>query len=794
MIKMILKAFRIFISAIMIISIFMQFCLPVLGVARNSNNLYDYSEINAEFADDRILVVLTQTASLQFLEYSSENFSEIGCKFVTEMTPFIVSKAREVISEGIAAIQNRVEPIIDTRLDLSGFKNVLCLGLQEPGKENVINAINKLLEREDVLSAMPDYLFTIETESSTNYNGDSAVYTTWNRIDELIEYSNALEAFHEVYDSSDFDQNEIRVAVLDTGIDTGHPDFKYSLDDDHDANFCEYTGDGSVTDDQAVNAMTIANTDENGHGTHVAGIIAKITDQDIWEIPATNNLFGVVRFVSVKAFNHSGEAHASRIIAAINYINSYYGTSNEISVINFSAGARWNFIYFDRVNAINAAIEGFQGLFVCAAGNNGSSIEGGNVYPAVLDTHNLITVGASDPNDNIYTFSNYGATTVDIFAPGENILSTFLYSSCRLDRCQTHNDNEYAGTHVDIDIDGDGDIDPGYHSLSGTSMATPFVSGVAALIYALQYDLSAAEIKNIIVNSDDPVTSMQGKCVAGGRLNAYKAVQAAIDYNTTPCTHSNATYTYTADTHTFTCPDCSYTFTEPHNDFTYTSNNANTHTRRCSDCPHTLIEAHNDFSYTYNAYTHSLKCSDCPYITGNAVHTGSYVTYDANTHTYSCSVCSYSLSSAHELYVYSDNGEDGVTIKCNTCNYMRTCYVGVAEYGSGGDNGHYVSCTCGCYNFLSPHIPAVITSTGDLYTHQAFCRDCGVYYQDAHSWVAKSYGTVQGYECLMCNMFSISVPGIMQIPSGDEILIASGDENGTAIALLPEKEDDLVTE
>lgn len=56
MIKMILKAFRIFISAIMIISIFMQFCLPVLGVARNSNNLYDYSEINTEFADDRILI------------------------------------------------------------------------------------------------------------------------------------------------------------------------------------------------------------------------------------------------------------------------------------------------------------------------------------------------------------------------------------------------------------------------------------------------------------------------------------------------------------------------------------------------------------------------------------------------------------------------------------------------------------------------------------------------------------------------------------------------------------------
>jgi hypothetical protein len=87
-----------------------------------------------------------------------------------------------------------------------------------------------------------------------------------------------------------------------------------------------------------------------------------------------------------------------------------------------------------------------------------------------------------------------------------------------------------------------------------------------------------------------------------------------------------------------------------------------------------------------------------------------------------------------------------------------------------------------------------IASTGDLYTHQEFCRDCGVHYPAEHSWVAKDYGAIQGYECLMCKMFSISIPGVMQIPSDGEISISSCDDHGTGVALLPEREDDFVTE
>ena len=769
------------IAMIVILSMVCSSCV-LNTYATNQTSQYekltDYLSEEKAFLDDKIIVILDNTSSVSFKSFNADFEKIVECSSIHDLTAFKTQKIKAYIENRSYLTQSNDASNIANDIELEKYNKILCLNLKDTSKEKILDAIENLNKLDGVLCAFPD--FEISIDSLMSNSNSIQTESTPNDIYDLLSLNQAWQSV------SNFTPNTVRVAVIDTGINKDHSALVGKIDENTSARMIGYVGEEYDNFDDYVGVEHI---DDNGHGTHVAGIIAASLDSET----GMRGVCTSVELISIKVLNDLGKGRFSDLVAGMAYVASLDGTANEIDVVNISAGTADYYYQEILQSSLTSFISDYNGLVVCSAGNENADLSKNNRFPASIEGDNIITVGASNADDTRWESSttkgsNYDGP-VDIFAPGVDIVSCVPNGSSLLS-CP---DNCSSEAH----------ISDGYHALTGTSMATPFVTGVAALMLSIYPNLSAEYIKSVITDmenvdystsSQNPINELFWICDSGGRVNAYKAVQAAIDYNTTPCTHSNATYTYTADTHTFTCPDCSYTFTEPHNDFTYTSNNANTHTRRCSDCPHTLIEAHNDFSYTYNAYTHSLKCSDCSYSTGYGLHDGSYITYNENTHTYSCSVCPYMLTSAHELFVYSDNGEDGVTIKCNTCNYMRTCYVGVAEYGSGGDNGHYVSCTCGCYNFLSPHIPAVVTSTGDLYTHQAFCRDCGVYYQAAHSWVAKSYGTVQGYECLMCNMFSISVPGIMQIPSGDEILIASGDENGTAIALLPEKEDDLVTE
>src|SRR6185503_8682859 len=130
-------------------------------------------------------------------------------------------------------------------------------------------------------------------------------------------------------------------------------------------------------------------------------------------------------------------------------------------------------------------------LFVCAAGNSGNSTPR---YPAAYDLDNIISVAATDHNDALASFSNYDPIWVDLAAPGVSILST------------------YAGNR--------------YAYISGTSMATPHVSGAAALVLAENPSLITADLKATLLNSVDPLGSLAGKTLTGGRLNVAKAVGA----------------------------------------------------------------------------------------------------------------------------------------------------------------------------------------------------------------------------------------------------------------------------
>lgn len=246
------------------------------------------------------------------------------------------------------------------------------------------------------------------------------------------------------------------VAVVDTGVDYGHPDLVGRVDKGYDF----------VAND--ANPM-----DENNHGTHVAGIIAA----------ATNNGIGIAgmapsaRILAVRVLNSSGSGYDSWLASGITY-----AADKGAKVINLSVGASTGTTTLR--NALLYAVN--KGAVVtCAAGNNGT---GTLLYPAAWSE--CLSVGASDSNDARASFSNYG-TNLDVMAPGTRILSTVR-----------------AG---------------GYQYWSGTSMATPFVSGVAALLAGQGRSRMLVE-SAITSTAKDLGAAGYDKVTGYGRINAAAAV------------------------------------------------------------------------------------------------------------------------------------------------------------------------------------------------------------------------------------------------------------------------------
>lgn len=286
--------------------------------------------------------------------------------------------------------------------------------------------------------------------------------------------------------------NRVVVAVIDTGVDYTHPDLAANIwtnpgeiagngaDDDHN---------GFVDDLHGYNFVSNNGTpmDDNGHGTHVSGTIAAVG----------NNSLGVAgvnwsaAIMPLKFLDSTGSGYLSDAVRAINYATmerTQHGVN--IRVINASWGGGG--FSSSMQTAIQAA--GDAGImFVAAAGNSATNNDASAQYPANYTSSNVISVAASDQNDNLASFSCYGATTVDLAAPGVSIYSTVP-------------NNRYA-------------------VYSGTSMATPQVSGVAALAWAYNPNATVTDVRNAILQGVDHISSLSGKVASGGRLNAYHTLQ-----------------------------------------------------------------------------------------------------------------------------------------------------------------------------------------------------------------------------------------------------------------------------
>lgn len=293
----------------------------------------------------------------------------------------------------------------------------------------------------------------------------------------------ALKAWTKTQGSED-----VVVAVLDTGVDYTHKDLVANMWLRPD-NVPQYTDDelGSFDDLRGYDADANAPDpmDDNGHGTHCAGIIGAEGDND-------EGIAGInwrVQIMPLKFLGRGGFGSTKNAIEAINYAIDRKQKGVNVRVIN----ASWGSTQYSRAleDAIRAA--GEQGiLFVAAAGNNGTDNDKRAHYPSNYNLPNVISVAALDRTDTLASFSNFGVKTVHVAAPGREILSTWL-----------------------------GDE---YREASGTSMAAPQVSGVAALILAAEPKLSVEKLRERILKSVDKLDSLSGKIASGGRINAAKAL------------------------------------------------------------------------------------------------------------------------------------------------------------------------------------------------------------------------------------------------------------------------------
>jgi thermitase len=283
---------------------------------------------------------------------------------------------------------------------------------------------------------------------------------------------------------------EVVVAVLDSGVDYTHPDLVENMWQ-RPASVDEYTDNelGAINDEYGFNAVNQNGDpmDDNGHGTHCAGIIGAVGGNGV-------GIAGInwkVKIMPLKFMSSGGFGTTKDAIECINYVINRKQAGVNVSIISASWGSTM------KSKALGDAIKnaGDAGItFIAASGNSSANSDKSPHYPASYQLPNVISVAALNRNDELASFSNYGAKTVHVAAPGAEILSTWLGHE--------------------------------FKEASGTSMATPEVAGVAALVLSVEPKLTVEQLRERLFKSVDKLDALSGKVSTGGRINAARAVGA----------------------------------------------------------------------------------------------------------------------------------------------------------------------------------------------------------------------------------------------------------------------------
>jgi serine protease len=396
-----------------------------------------------------------------------------------------------------ASILSRIKGTIkDVNKDgvYDGFANIDKYGnlakIQLDKSVSVEAALELLRKDASVAYAEPNYLRYISATPN-----DPRFAETWglNNTGQTGGTADADIDATEAWDNS-VGSSDIVVGVVDTGVDYTHPDLAANMwtnPGEIAGNGLDDDNNGVIDDIHGFNAITGGGDpmDDNDHGTHCSGTIGAVGGNGIgvagvnWE----------VSIMAIKFLSGGGSGTTADAIEGINYaVGMKTGHGINLRVLSNSwGGGGFSQALADSITAANDA----DILFIAAAGNAGSNNDSTPSYPASYDIANVVSVAATDDADGLASFSNFGLTTVDLGAPGVDVLSTTPGNT--------------------------------YSVFSGTSMATPHVAGAAALVLSANSTLTNAELKAALMDSGDAIPSLAGKTVSGKRLNVANALDEA---------------------------------------------------------------------------------------------------------------------------------------------------------------------------------------------------------------------------------------------------------------------------
>jgi subtilisin family serine protease len=349
-------------------------------------------------------------------------------------------------------------------------------------------AISALKQNPNVEFAEPNWIYTHQAVSTDPYYTNGSL---WGMYGDATSPANQFGSqAGEAWAAGHTGSASVYVGVIDEGIQFDHPDLNGQVwtNPFDPVNGIDDDGNGYVDDihgwDFDGNNNTIYDGGTRGslddHGTHVSGTIGAKANNGQGVVGVNWN----VTLISGKFLGRRGGSLANAV-KAVDYftdLKTRHGL-NIVATNNSWGGGGFSQALKDAISRANTA----NILFIAAAGNDGANNDTTASYPSGYDVPNVISVASITNTGALSSFSNYGATTVDIGAPGSGINSTTAYNT--------------------------------YSNYSGTSMATPHVTGGAALYASTYPGSSAATIKAAILNSAVPTASLTGKCSTGGRLN-----------------------------------------------------------------------------------------------------------------------------------------------------------------------------------------------------------------------------------------------------------------------------------